>query len=101
MQYSVLMEKGRLDSNLWNLAQGPQEPRRKHISKFKEILAKILGISQTTDLSASRNGLWYESRFREELTVNRSATIQDALFRAKNWIEVEEEKLTFARKYSR
>ncbi|KAL1203299.1 hypothetical protein V5N11_031892 [Cardamine amara subsp. amara] len=99
MQYSVLMEKGKSDSDLWNLAQGPQEPLRKYISKFKDLLAKIPEISQTVVLSALKNGLWHETRFREELTINRPETIQDVLFRANSWIKVEEEKTTFAKKY--
>lgn len=75
MHYSVVMEKEMSDSNLWNLVQGPQEPLHKHICKFKEVLAKILGILQTAPLSALRNGLGHESRFREKLTVYRPATI--------------------------
>ncbi|KAG7557044.1 Integrase catalytic core [Arabidopsis suecica] len=47
----------------------------------------------------SKNGLWHESRFREEIIVNRPNTIQDALFRATNWMEAEEEKLSLAKKH--
>ncbi|KAG7568043.1 hypothetical protein ISN45_Aa04g008810 [Arabidopsis thaliana x Arabidopsis arenosa] len=75
------------------------EPLRKYIAKFKEVIAKIPGVSHTTALSALRNGLWHESRFREEIIVNRPSTIQDALFRATNWMEAEEEKLSLAKKH--
>lgn len=47
-------------------------------------LAKIPGISLAAALAALKNELWHESRFREELIVNRPVTIQDALFRANN-----------------
>ncbi|KAG7585636.1 Ribonuclease H-like superfamily [Arabidopsis thaliana x Arabidopsis arenosa] len=98
-QYSMFMEKATSDADLWNLTQGQNEPLRKYIAKFKEVIAKIPGVSHTAALSALRNGLWHESRFREELIVNRPSTIQDALFRASNWMEAEEEKLSLAKKH--
>ncbi|KAG7548051.1 Retrotransposon gag domain [Arabidopsis suecica] len=98
-QYSMFMEKATSDADLWNLTQGQNEPLRKYIAKFKEVIAKIPGVSHIAALSALRNGLWHESRFREELIVNRPSTIQDALFRASNWMEAEEEKLSLAKKH--
>ncbi|KAG7556987.1 Integrase catalytic core [Arabidopsis suecica] len=98
-QYSMFMEKATSDADLWNLTQGQNEPLRKYIAKFKEVIAKISGVSHTAALSALRNGLWHESRFWEELIVNRPSTIQDALFRASNWMEAEEEKLSLAKKH--
>ncbi|KAG7552223.1 Ribonuclease H-like superfamily [Arabidopsis thaliana x Arabidopsis arenosa] len=97
-QYSMFMEKATSDADLWNLTQGQNEPLRKYIAKFKEVIAKIPGVSHAAALSALRNGLWHESRFREEIIVNRPSTIQDALFRATNWMEAEEEKLSLAKK---
>ncbi|KAG7557008.1 Retrotransposon gag domain [Arabidopsis suecica] len=70
-------------------ATSQNEPLRKYIAKFKEVIAKIPGVSHAAALSALRNGLWHESRFREEIIVNRPSTIQDALFRATNWMEAE------------
>ncbi|KAG7593904.1 Ribonuclease H-like superfamily [Arabidopsis thaliana x Arabidopsis arenosa] len=75
------------------------KPLRKYIAKFKEVIAKIPGVSHAAALSALRNGLWHESRFREEIIVNHPSTIQDALFRATNWMEAEEEKLSLAKKH--
>ncbi|KAG7588646.1 Retrotransposon gag domain [Arabidopsis suecica] len=98
-QYSMFMEKATSDADLWNLTQGQNEPLRKYIAKFKEVIAKIPGVSHSAALSALRNGLWHESRFREEIIVNRPSTIQDALFRANNWMETEEEKLSLAKKH--
>ncbi|KAG7543367.1 Retrotransposon gag domain [Arabidopsis thaliana x Arabidopsis arenosa] len=98
-QYSMFMEKATSDADLWNLTQGQNEPLRKYIAKFKEVIAKIPGVSHAAALSALRNGLWHESRFREEIIVNRPNTIQDALFRATNWMEAEEEKLSLAKKH--
>ncbi|KAG7585621.1 Retrotransposon gag domain [Arabidopsis thaliana x Arabidopsis arenosa] len=98
-QYSMFMEKATSDADLWNLTQGQNEPLRKYIAKFKEVIAKISGVSHAAALSALKNGLWHESRFREEIIVNRPRTIQDALFRATNWMEVEEEKFSLAKKH--
>ncbi|KAG7568054.1 Retrotransposon gag domain [Arabidopsis thaliana x Arabidopsis arenosa] len=98
-QYSMFMEKATSDADLWNLTQGQNEPLRKYIAKFKEVIAKIPGVSHAAALSALRNGLWHESRFREEIIVIRPSTIQDALFRATNWMETEEEKLSLAKKH--
>ncbi|KAG7547679.1 Retrotransposon gag domain [Arabidopsis suecica] len=98
-QYSMFMEKATSDADLWNLTQGQNEPLRKYIVKFKEVIAKIPGVSHAAALSALRNGLWHESRFREEIIVNHPSTIQDALFRATNWMEAEEEKLSLAKKH--
>ncbi|KAG7559367.1 Retrotransposon gag domain [Arabidopsis thaliana x Arabidopsis arenosa] len=98
-QYSMFMEKATSDADLWNLTQGQNEPLRKYIAKFKEVIAKIPGVSHAAALSALSNKLWHESRFREEIIVNRPSTIQDALFRATNWMEAEEEKLSLAKKH--
>ncbi|KAG7533254.1 Retrotransposon gag domain [Arabidopsis thaliana x Arabidopsis arenosa] len=98
-QYSMFMEKATSDADLWNLTQGQNEPLRKYIAKFKEVIAKIPGVSHAAALSALRNGIWHESRFREEIIINRPSTIQDALFRATNWMEAEEEKLSLAKKH--
>ncbi|KAG7567533.1 Integrase catalytic core [Arabidopsis thaliana x Arabidopsis arenosa] len=53
----------------------------------------------TAAIAALKNGLWHESRFREELTVNRPTTIHDALHRATNWINAEEERTALAKKF--
>ncbi|KAG7533106.1 Retrotransposon gag domain [Arabidopsis thaliana x Arabidopsis arenosa] len=97
-QYSMFMEKATSEADLWNLTQGQNEPLRTYIAKFK-VIAKIPGVSHAAALSALRNGFWHESRFWEEIIVNRPRTIQDALFRATNWMEAEEEKLSLAKKH--
>ncbi|XP_019085475.1 PREDICTED: uncharacterized protein LOC109126402 [Camelina sativa] len=98
-QYSSLIETAVTYAQLWNLNQTAGESLRSYITKFKEIQIQIPGLSNSTALSALKNGLWHESRFREELTVNQFATIQDALHRASNWIVAEEEKAAAAQKH--
>ncbi|KAL9840718.1 putative retrotransposon gag domain-containing protein [Arabidopsis thaliana] len=97
-QYSILMDKSISDTDLWNLSQGPNETLRAFITKFKYVLSKLSRISQQSALSALRKGLWYDSRFKEDLILHKLDTIQDALFRANNWMEVEDEKESFAKR---
>ncbi|KAG7548068.1 Ribonuclease H domain [Arabidopsis suecica] len=79
----------------------PDEEDAGYCKLFSENLSgsALLWVSHAAALSALRNGLWHESRFREEIIVNRPSTIQDALFRATNWMEAEEEKLSLAKKH--
>ncbi|XP_023644217.1 uncharacterized protein LOC111832107 [Capsella rubella] len=98
-QYSSFIGVGVTDAQLWNLSQGPNDSLRSYITKFKEIMVQIPGLSDSAALSALKNGLWHQSWLREELTVNRPSSIQDALHRASNWIVAEEEKAALAKKY--
>ncbi|CAE5959511.1 unnamed protein product [Arabidopsis arenosa] len=86
------------DADLWNLTQGPNESLRTFITKFKGVLSKLPRISQQSALSALRKSLWHDSRFKEDLILHKPDTIQDALFRANNWMEVEDEKESFAKR---
>ncbi|KAG7572029.1 Retrotransposon gag domain [Arabidopsis suecica] len=97
-QYSILMDKSVSDADLWNLTQGPNESLRTFITKFKGVLSRLPRISQQSALSALGKGLWHDSRFKEDLILHKPDTIQDALFRANNWMEVEDEKESFAKR---
>ncbi|KAG7542873.1 Retrotransposon gag domain [Arabidopsis thaliana x Arabidopsis arenosa] len=97
-QYSILMDKSVSDADLWNLSQGSNESLRVFITKFKGVLSKLPRISQQSALSALRKGLRHDSRFKEDLILHKPDTIQDALFRANNWMEVEDEKENFAKR---
>ncbi|KAG7572509.1 Ribonuclease H-like superfamily [Arabidopsis suecica] len=89
-QYSMFMEKATSDADLWNLTQGQNEPLRKYIAKFKEVIAKIPGVSHAAALSALRNGLWHESRFRKEIIVNRKPSPSKGRYNSPNtWVRDE------------
>ncbi|KAL9281102.1 putative retrotransposon gag domain-containing protein [Arabidopsis thaliana] len=92
------MDKSISDTDLWNLSQGPNETLWAFITKFKNVLSKLPRISQQSALSALRKGLWHDSRFKEDLILRKPDTIQHALFRANNWMEVEEQKRKFREK---
>lgn len=51
-------------------------------------------------IAALRNALLYESRFRDDLMLNTSPTLEDVMYRATIFIEVEEEKVAMAKKYT-
>ena len=97
-QYSILLDKSISDTDFWNLSQGRNETLRTFITKFKNVLSKLPRISQQSALSALRKGLWHDSRFKEDLILHKPDTIQDALFRANNWMEVKDEKESFAKR---
>jgi len=97
-QYSILIDKSISDTDLWNLSQGPSESLRTFITKFKNVLSKLPRISQQSALSALQKGLRHDSRFKEDLILHKSDIIHDALFRANNWMEVEDEKESFAKR---
>lgn len=40
-QYSMLMEKVTLNGDLWTLSQGPKDPLRTYLKKFKENLENM------------------------------------------------------------
>ncbi|KAL9281283.1 putative retrotransposon gag domain-containing protein [Arabidopsis thaliana] len=92
------MDKSNLDTDLWNLSQGPNESLRAFITKFKGVLSKLPRVSQQSTLSSLQKGLWYDSRFKEDLILHKPDTIQDALFRPNNWMEVEDVKESFAKR---
>lgn len=76
IQHVVLMEKDKSDSGLWNLSLGPPKPLYNCNAKYKEVIARVPCISQTTSLSLLSNGVWHMFRCSKEHTVNRSVTIQ-------------------------
>ena len=81
-QYSVFIETKVTEADLWNLKQAPFEPLRAYINKFREIKAKISHPNEVVALAALKNGVWFSSKFREELSVRTPQSLDDALHRA-------------------
>jgi len=98
---SILMDKSTSDTDLCNISQGPNESIRAFLTKFKGVLSKLPRVSQQSALSALWKGLWHDSRFKEDLILHKPDTIQDALFRANNWMEVEDKKEIFRKGISK
>jgi len=92
------MDKSISNTDLTNLSQGPNDSLQIFITKFKVVLSKFQRMSQQSALSARRKGLWHDSTFKEDIILHKPYTIQDALFRATKWMEVEDEKESFTKR---
>ncbi|XP_013588868.1 PREDICTED: uncharacterized protein LOC106297132 [Brassica oleracea var. oleracea] len=99
-QYSVFIETRVTEADLWNLKQAPFEPLRAYIKKFREIKAKISHPNEVVTLAALKNGVWFSSKFREELAVESSMSLDDALHRASYFATHEEAVTALKEQYS-
>ncbi|XP_024015873.1 uncharacterized protein LOC112089128 [Eutrema salsugineum] len=98
-QYSMFMDRGTSDADLWTLSQGPNEPLRDYMERFKAVVSKIEGISDKSALEALKRSLWYKSEFRWEMALNTPQTIQDALHRSSDFVVNEEEMKNLDEQY--
>ncbi|GMN69554.1 hypothetical protein TIFTF001_038600 [Ficus carica] len=70
---------------------GPQESLRAYIKRFSKAILEISGLDDGTAREALKKGLRHRSLFKNEICARYPPTIQDALHRAKGFIELEEE----------
>ncbi|XP_013700603.1 uncharacterized protein LOC106404429 [Brassica napus] len=99
-QYSVFIETRVTEADLWNLKQAPFKPLRAYLNKFREIKAKISHPNEVVALAALKNGVWFSSKFREELAVRAPISLDDALHRASYFATHEEEVAALKDQYS-
>ena len=59
--------------------------------RYKDVLSKISNVDPEFAITSLRNGLWHESRFKLEMTVNRPLSLEDAIHKAANYAKAEEE----------
>ncbi|KAG7578456.1 Reverse transcriptase domain [Arabidopsis thaliana x Arabidopsis arenosa] len=96
--YSPLIQNQTTNADLWSLSQGPTESLRLFIDRFKNVITRIV-IPDEAAIVALRNAVWYDSKFRDDITLHVPNTLEDALHRATRYIELEEERLVLSKKH--
>ncbi|XP_056854873.1 uncharacterized protein LOC130504283 [Raphanus sativus] len=90
-QYSVFIETRTTKADLWNLKQAPFRASKSLHKQFREIKAKIANLNDGVALAALKNGVWFSSKFKEEMSVRAPVSLDDALHRASHFAAYEED----------
>ncbi|GMN47400.1 hypothetical protein TIFTF001_016567 [Ficus carica] len=89
--YSVHIQSRKTTKDLWGVIQGPHESLRAYIKCFSKAISEISGLDDGTARKALKKGLKHKSLFKNDIYTRYPPTIQDALHRAKGFIELEDE----------
>ncbi|CAD5332901.1 unnamed protein product [Arabidopsis thaliana] len=65
-----------------------------------ELVVTNITVPNEAAIVALRNAVWYDSLFRDDITLHAPSTLGDALHRASRYIELEEENLILSRKHN-
>ncbi|CAA7055074.1 unnamed protein product [Microthlaspi erraticum] len=93
------MNMTRITRNMFTVTQSKGEPLREFIERFKKATLDLDDMPDSVPLEALRNGLWYNSKFKEDLSLRPSTNLEDALHRSQNYIFLEEDKDFYAEKH--
>ncbi|XP_048624052.1 uncharacterized protein LOC125592720 [Brassica napus] len=88
--YIMFTKRSATASSLWNLNQTKDQSLRDYMEKFKAVVSRI-DVPDGTAIDALRNTLWVRSKFREDLYQNPTTSLQDAIARSDNFIQMEED----------
>ncbi|KFK37431.1 hypothetical protein AALP_AA4G256200 [Arabis alpina] len=98
--YSLYLHDTASDSDLYDLEpQGSKETLRNYMDRFKAVLSKV-SVSDSSAISALKQGLWHESEFRRDLVQHKAYRLDDVLHRASGFIRVEEDRAMNSKRQS-
>lgn len=97
--YSMYIEDGASEADLYTMSQERTESLRGFIGRFKAIVSRVK-VSDKITITALINSLWYESKLREDPKLNKTHTLEDALHRSNLFVELEEDNETMAKKHT-
>ncbi|GMN69152.1 hypothetical protein TIFTF001_038203 [Ficus carica] len=99
--YSIHIQSRKTTKDLWGVVQGPHESLRAYIKRFSKAVSEISRLDDVTAREALKKGHRHKSLFKNEIYARYPPTIQDAMHRAKGFIELEEENERFERDLAR
>ncbi|CAA7027584.1 unnamed protein product [Microthlaspi erraticum] len=85
--------------NTFTMTQSRGEPLRMFMEKFKRDALDLGDMPDCVSLEALRNGLWYDSKFKEDLSLRPPTTLEDVFHRSQSCIFFEEDQSFYAEKH--
>ncbi|GMN47594.1 hypothetical protein TIFTF001_016781 [Ficus carica] len=89
--YLIHIQSEKTTKDLWGVIQEPHESLHAYIKRFSKAISEISGLDDGTARETLKKGLRHKSLFKNEICMRYPPTIQDAMHRAKGFIELEEE----------
>ena len=87
--YFVHIQSGKTTKDLWGVTQGPNESLRAYIKCLSKAISEISGLDDGTAREALKKGLRHKSLVKNNICARYPPTIQDAMHRAKGFIDLE------------